>query len=332
MAVWGTVGGSGLAAGALLGGLLTDALGWQWVFFVNVPLALGAALGAPRVLPPDGPAKGGGFDLAGALLATLGSCLLVVGLVGGPEQGWGSLAGAGALSAGAAMLAAFLLLESRIRNPLLPPRLLTHRRLVTAAAVMFIVLGSVSGAFYVFTLYLQNVLGYDALAAGLAFLPLTVISMLSSERLMAPLLNRWGLRATLASGLFLHGAGMIVFAFGISDGGSFWGLLPGIVIWGLGGYGFPAMYVAATSGIEPAQQGVAAGLASTALQIGGAVGLAVIVAVTGIGAEHATAAAGAVDGLRTAASTAGLAMITASAVAFTLKAPAATAHEPLTRI
>jgi EmrB/QacA subfamily drug resistance transporter len=326
MGVWGTTGGSGLAAGALLGGVLTSALGWEWVFFVNVPLALAGVVAAPRLLPADAPRPStrGGFDMPGALVATLGASLLVFGLASGPDSGWGTIRGAGALAGGVGLLAVFFLIERHVRDPLMPLRLLRIQSLVKAMAVMFIFMGSLSGEYYLFTVYLQDVLGYDALAAGLAFVPLTLISMMSTQRLAALLLGRWGLRTTLWAGLLVNGIGMVAFTIGMTAGGSYWTLLPGIVIWGTGGFTYPTMFVVAASGLDPTEQGIASGLASTSMQIGGAIGLAAIVAIANTTGQPATAS-GIVNGLRPAGWVAGASLIVAVAIAVTLKTPRAVA-------
>ncbi|MFI7671647.1 MFS transporter [Nocardia sp. NPDC049526] len=319
MAVWGTAGGAGLAAGSLLGGVLASSLGWQWVFYVNVPLTAVAVLAAPRLLPADPPpSTRDGFDLPGALVATLGACLLVFGLAAGPEAGWTSPRGIGAIGAGAGLLAVFVLIERHTRDPLMPLRLLRIRSLATAMAVMFIFMGTLSGQYYVFTTYLQDVLGFDALHAGLAFLPLTLIAIASTERLVAPLLNRWGLRTTLSVGLLINALGMGAFTIGIAPGGSYWALVPGIIVWGAGSFTYATMFVAAASDAPPAQQGVASALANTALQIGGAVGLAVLVAITNTTNEPTTTS-GITTGLRTASWTAAAALLCAAAIAATLK-------------
>ncbi|WP_327112748.1 MFS transporter [Nocardia sp. NBC_01730] len=319
MAVWGTAGGAGLAAGSLLGGVLADTLGWQWVFFVNIPLTAVAALAAQRLLPADpSPRIRDGFDLPGALVATLGASLLVFGLASGPEAGWTSPHGAGAIAAGAGLLTLFVLIERRARDPLMPLQLLRIRSLTTAMAVMFIFMGTLSGQYYVFTVYLQNVLGFDALHAGLAFLPLTLIAIVSTERLVAPLLQRWGLRTTLWVGLLVNAIGMLAFTAAISAGSSYWALLPGIVIWGAGSFTYATMFVAAATDIVPAQQGIASGLANTTLQIGGAVGLAVLVAVTNTTSDPETAE-GITAGLRAAGWTAAAALLCAAAIAATLE-------------
>lgn len=282
LAVWGACGSGGLAAGALLGGVLTNALGWRSVLFVLVPLALLAALAARPLLDPDRRASRGGFDATGAVLATAGSSLLVFGLVSGPDAGWGSWRAAGALVAGVALLAVFVLVERRARDPLVPLRLLTNSALVTAIAVILVFQSALGGAYYVFTVYLQDVRGYNALQAGLAFVPLTVVSMAASLALTGRLIARWGVRATLFAGMAVNGAGMFLLATSMTADASFWSVLAGSVVWGVGGgVTFPAMFVAAGSGVAPGVQGVASALATSAQQIGGAVGLAALVAIAG---------------------------------------------------
>ncbi|MGG8408416.1 MFS transporter [Streptomyces sp. 12297] len=201
LAVWGACGSGGLAAGALLGGVLTDAWGWEWVLFVLVPMALLAAVLSPGILSADAPAAGdqGGFDAVGAILATAGSSLLVLGLVSGPEAGWGSLRGAGAIVAGVVILAVFALVETKTANPLVPMRLFGNRSLVTAILIILVFQSALGGAYYIFTIYVQGVLGYDALQAGLAFIPLTIISMAASLKLAGALLGSGARRAPCSS-------------------------------------------------------------------------------------------------------------------------------------
>jgi EmrB/QacA subfamily drug resistance transporter len=339
LAVWGAAGSSGLAAGALAGGVLTDALSWKWVLFVNVPLALGAAALAPRLLPPDG-RRGetrGGFDLRGAIVATAGVTLIVFGLASGPDRGWTSLRGIGALVAGVVLLGLFVLLEARTREPLLPLRLLRTRSLMTAAAVIFVFMGALSTEYYLLTTYFQNVRGYDPLEAGLGFLPLGLLSMVGAGQLSPRLLARWGFGATLALGMVGVAAATAAVATGMTAGGTYWALVPGIVLWGLaGGMTFTAMFGAATIGIAPAEQGVASGLASTFQQVGAAVGLAALVAVANAGlnldAAVAPATADVVDGLRNAGWVTAAATVVGALLALTLRPhqPAVAATEAVT--
>ncbi|MEV1177399.1 MFS transporter, partial [Nonomuraea sp. NPDC049784] len=294
LGAWGMAGSAGLAAGSLLGGVLTNYLGWEWVFFVNVPLAIGAAAAAPRLLrsdPGDTP-RPGGFDVPGALLATAGSTLLVFGLASGPEAGWGSVRGAGALVAGVALLGLLLLVESRTRDPLIPLRLLGRRSLATTMVVIAIFQGTLGGGYYVITSYLQPVLGYSALAAGLTFLPLTLVCMATALKVTPVLLGRWGVRTSLSIGMIGAGAGIGVLTAGTPIDGGFWTLLPGSVIWGFfGGVAFVSLFASAGAGVAPEQQGVASGLASTAKEVGGAMGLAIFVAVATAGQATGTASA-----------------------------------------
>jgi EmrB/QacA subfamily drug resistance transporter len=280
MGAWGMAGSAGLAAGSLLGGVLTNYLGWEWVFFVNVPLALAAALAAPRVLPADPQPVHGGFDVPGALLATAGSTLLVFGLANGPGAGWISVRGAGALAAGAALMALFVLAETRTRDPLVPLRLVRGRGLVVTMVVIAVFQATLGGGYYVLTTYLQPVLGYSALQAGLTFLPLTVVCMGAALKGAPTMLGRWGPRTTLVVGMFGTSLGIGAVTAGMSAGGSFWALMPGSALWGFfGGVAFVALYASAGSGVAPHEQGIASALASTSAQIGGAMGLAVFIAV-----------------------------------------------------
>jgi EmrB/QacA subfamily drug resistance transporter len=324
LSVWGAAGSGGLAAGALLGGVVTNAWGWQWVLFLLVPLALAAAAAARPVLAadPDHATARGGFDVVGAILATAGSSLLVLGLVSGPEVGWASVRGAGALIAGLVLLAVFVVVEKRTGDPLVPLRLFGNRGLVTAIGVILVFQSALGGAYYLFTTYLQDVLGYNALQAGLAFVPLTLVSMAASLRLTGVLLSRWGTRTTLFTGMVVNGIGMIMLAVGMATDAPFWTVLAGLLVWGVGGgLTFPAMFVAAASGVAPDEQGVASALATTSQQIGGAIGLAVLVAIANAGLDpHAEATpAAVVEGLRLALWVGGLASMAGGLIAFLLK-------------
>ncbi|WP_214415535.1 MFS transporter [Sphaerisporangium fuscum] len=330
LSVWSAAGSGGLAAGALLGGVLTQAGGWRWVLFVMVPLALVPLLAAPSLLDGDR-ARGrddGGFDLLGAAIATIGSSLLVFGLVSGPEVGWGTVRGAGALAAGVLLLIAFVVVERRTRDPLVPPRLLGKRSLATAMAVILVFQSALGGAYYIFTTYLQNGLGYNALEAGLAFVPVTVLSVVAGLKLGPALIGAWGVRPALFAGMLVNGIGIAALATGMSANGSLWGVLPGIVVWGVGGGAtFTAMFVAAASGVAPEEQGVASALATTSQQLGGAVGLAVLVAVANAGLGAAPPVTALVDGLRTSGWVAGGAAVLGAFLAFLLKRQPAAVQE-----
>ncbi|WP_079168657.1 MFS transporter [Streptomyces colonosanans] len=330
LAVWAAGGSAGLAAGALLGGVVTEFAGWRWVLYVMVPLAALALLAAPRLLARDaavGLDRGrGGFDLPGALIVTAASVFLVFGLVSGPEAGWGSVHGAGAVAAGAVLFAVFVLVERRTADPLVPLRLLRNRSLATAMLVILVFQSALGGAYYLLTGYLQDGLHYDALRAGLVFLPLTAVSLMASLRIGPPLVARWGVRRTLVTGMAVNGLGIAALGAGMSAGGSFWSLLPGIAVWGVGGgLTFPAMFVAASSGVPAEEQGVASALATTAQQIGGAVGLAFLVAIANSGRDgissRGAAHAALVHGLHAAALVAGVASVAGALLGFVLKRP-----------
>jgi EmrB/QacA subfamily drug resistance transporter len=313
LGVWGMAGSAGLAAGSLLGGVLTNYLGWEAVFFVNVPLALICVLVAPRLLPADPARSSGAFDVPGAVLATAGSALLVFGLASGPERGWGSPISTGALAAGTALLAVLLLVESRTRDPLIPLRLARGRNLATTMIVIAVFQATLGGGYYILTTYLQPVLGYSALEAGLSFLPLTLVCMFAAVKLTPALLGRWGIRRTLAASTIGTGAGIAAMVAGTTPGGGFWTLLPGSIVWGLcGGIAFVTLYASAGAGVVPAEQGVASGIASTAKELGGALGLAVFVALT-------TSSAHLLNGLHLAGWTAAAVTVAGGLIALVLE-------------
>lgn len=321
--MWGMAGSLGLAAGAVFGGVLTDLVSWRWVFFINIPLALIALIPAPKVLRPD-PATGqGGFDLPGALLATVGISAVVFGLVTGPEDGWTHPTPLTALILGAVLLVAFFVTEAKTRDPLMPLRLLKNRPLVVAMAVVFIFQTGLSGGYYVFTTYIQPVLGYTPLEAGLAFLPLTLVSVIGAGRLAPKFMERFGMRGTLSTGMIVNGAGIALTAAVMTTGGSFYAMLPGSVLWGLGGgLVFVSVFASAGSGVDLTEQGVAGAMASTAQQVGGAVGLAALVAVansTFTGTYVDAAKEDVVSGLRMAGVAGGVLLILGGLLALALK-------------
>jgi EmrB/QacA subfamily drug resistance transporter len=316
LSAWGMAGSAGLAAGSLLGGVLTNYLGWEWVFFVNVPLALGAAHAATRLLPADPSRTPGPFDVPGAVLATAGSTLLVFGLATGPDAGWLSLRAAGALAAGVVLLALLPIVESRTRDPLIPLRLARGRGLATTMIVIAVFQGTLGGGYYLLTSYLQPVLGYSSLEAGLSFLPLTLVCMVAALKLTPPLLGRWGIRTTLTVSTLGTGAGIAGMVAGTTPDGGFWTLLPGSLVWGVfGGVAFVTLFASAGSGVAAHEQGIASGMASTAKELGGAMGLAIFVAI-------ATSKTNLLEGLHVAGWTAAAITAAGGLVALALPRPA----------
>jgi EmrB/QacA subfamily drug resistance transporter len=286
VAVWGGAGAAGLVIGVLLGGVLTQAFGWEAVFFVNVPLIAIALVLAFTLIPPDRQRdRGRRFDLPGALSATLGITLVVFALVQGPSLGWGSAVVLASAVAGVLSLAAFALIERRGRDPLVPPRLLANRNLATAVAIAFLFWATFGSVLYFLTLYFQDVHGYDALEAGLAFLLPTAV-VVASSALAGRVATRCGLRPTLVGALAVGALGAAMLGLGMSADGSYWALVPGLILLSIGdGTVFTTMFIAAGTGVDDAEQGVASGIASTSTSVGAAVGLALLVLVAAAGTD-----------------------------------------------
>jgi len=305
MAMWGTAGASGVILGAAGGGLLTSTFGWESVFFAKVPLALLALLGAAALLPKDSHPEFGRFDLPGALLATAGATMLVYGLIRAPEAGWTSPEGLGAIVAGLGFIGLFLARERKAKEPLAPLSLFTHRWLVLAMLTLFIMQGTINAAHYIAFLFMETGLGFDALWSGLGFLPVTFLAIFGSAKLLPLLLAKLGLRKALIVGTAGFATALALQGIALNDAGTYWHLLPALAVWGLtAGMVYPAMFLAATTGTPSNQQGVASAIASTAGQIGGAVGLAILVAIANAGIDSSvlatTSAEDIVAGLRTA--------------------------------
>jgi MFS family permease len=322
-AVWGTAGGSGMILGSLLGGVLTDAFGWTSVFLVNVPLACAAALLALPLVPRAAAGRAGRrFDLAGALTATAGTTLVVFALVQAPESGWTAPAVLGAAMAGAVLLAAFVAVEARSADPLLPLRLLRGRDLGTGALVTFLYMATFGTLLYFLTVYFQMVRGYDALRTGLAFL-VPMAAIVAGSQLAGGRASSRGTRTAMITSIVVGGAGTAILGASLTVDGSYPALLPGLVVLGLGqGAGYTLMFGAGTAATPANQQGIASGVASTTQQVGGAVGLAVLVALANAPTSGLTGPAlraATTDGLRTAVfvAAAGIGITTLIALGFT---------------
>ncbi|GAA3193060.1 MFS transporter [Actinocorallia longicatena] len=314
LAVWSGAGASGLALGSLLGGVLTDAFGWSAVFFVNVPLAAVSIAAAYVLLPADGAREHGRtFDLPGAVLATSGITLVAFALIQGPESGWTSAVILGAFAAAAVLLAGFAAVEQRGADPLMPPRLLRNRSLIGAVALITVFGATFNALPFFLTVYFQTVHGYDALLTGLAFL-VPALLIAAGTQAGARLAGRIGMRGTLLGGTVTGAAGTAILAAGMSADASYWAVLPGIVVMALGqGVTWTAMWIAAATGVDPGEQGIASGLASTGLQVGAALGLAVLVAAAGLGSGTLAA------DLRTATYLAGAGILLGSVIALTFR-------------
>jgi EmrB/QacA subfamily drug resistance transporter len=280
LGVWGAVVGAGGAAGVLFGGILTDGLGWEWVLFVNVPIGLAAAALAPALIRESRVDSGTrAFDVAGAVAVTAGLAALVYGLVDANDAGWGSAQTLGLLAAASTLIAAFVVIELRSAHPLVPFRIFRNRTLTGANVTGLLIGAGLFSMFFFLSLYMQQVLGYDALEAGLAYLPLAV-SIVVASGVASPLVTRVGPKPVLLVGLVLMSAAL-VWLSGVSVGGSFLAdILGPSMLAGIGlGLSYVPLTVAAVSGIRADDAGLASGLINTAQQIGGAIGLAVLATV-----------------------------------------------------
>ncbi|OIJ92361.1 MFS transporter [Streptomyces monashensis] len=284
LAVWGGAGASGLTLGALLGGVLTQAFGWPAVFFVNVPLAGLVALAALKVIPEDAAAAGRRrFDLPGALTSTGGSTLLVLALVEGPELGWGSPVVVWAFVVAAVLLALFALIETRSAEPLMPFRLFRNRNLTVGMSVTFIYMATFGTLPYFLTVLLQDVHGYSALQTGLAFL-VPSVAIATGTQAGERMASKTGVRTTLVTGFVIGVVGTAVLALGFDADAGYASLSAGLIVSGVGqGIVWTAMWIAAATGVAADEQGIANGMASTTLNIGNAIGLAVLTAIAAAG-------------------------------------------------
>ncbi len=280
LGIWGGSGAAGLVIGVLVGGLLTQAFGWEAVFFVNVALAGPALLLAFVVIPGDGEReKGRKFDLPGALSVTLGVTLIVFALVQGPGLGWHSPGILVSAAAGLLLIGAFVIIERRSDDPLMPPRLLSNPNLITGVVIAFMFMATFGSVLYFLSIYFQEILGYDALQTGAGFLIPTAVVVAGSTA-AGQLVTRFGLRRTLAAALAIGALGAVALGLGISPNGTYIELIPGLMALSIGdGVVFTTMFIAAATGISDRQQGIASGIASTGSGAGAAVGLAILVLV-----------------------------------------------------
>jgi len=288
LGIWGGSGAAGLVIGVLLGGVLTRMLGWEAVFFVNVPLAGAALVLAVPLLAADRPRDTGRvFDLPGASAATGAVTLLVFALVQGPALGWDSPWIVGAGAAGLVLLVAFVAVERRSPDPLVPPKLLTNRVLTLALVVAFMFMATFGSLLYFLSIYFQDVRGYDALRTGAGFLLPTAV-VVAGSTLAGHLVSRFGLRRTLVAALAVGASGAAALGLAMSADGSYAALVPGLVAVSIGdGVVFTLMFIAAATGVAGREQGVASGIVSTSGGIGATVGLAALVLVANAG-THGT--------------------------------------------
>jgi EmrB/QacA subfamily drug resistance transporter len=277
--VYAFVASAGGSVGLLAGGILTQAINWHWIFFVNIPIGVATAVAARRLIARDeGLGVSKGADVPGAVLIT-GALMLAVYTIVKPaaELGWGAgrtlVLGALAL----ALLAAFIAREATAAQPLMPLRIFRSRHVAGANLVQALSVAGMFGMFFLGALYLQRIEGYDALEIGLAFLPVTLVMGTLSLRYSEKLIMRFGAQSTLVPGLALIAAGLVLFAQAPVDGDYVTNVLPVMVLIGAGaGVCFPSLMTLSMSGVEPSEAGLASGLVNTTVQVGGALGLAVL--------------------------------------------------------
>jgi EmrB/QacA subfamily drug resistance transporter len=277
LGIWGAVGASGGTVGVLLGGILTDTIGWEWIFFLNVPVGLGVIAVAPALLRESRADMGHRrFDLAGAVSVTAAIALLVYALVEAESAGWASTQTLGLIGASAALLALFSAIELRSRAPIMPFSIFRIRA-VTGSNVAGLALGgAVFGMIFILTLYMQQVLAYSPIETGLAWLAMS-LTALASSMVAATLVTRVGPRLPLAVGLVVAGAGLLLLARIPAGGDYVADLLPGLLVTGLGlGTAFVSLSIGALEGVAERDAGLASGLVNTTQQVGGALGVAVL--------------------------------------------------------
>jgi len=277
MGVFGFVSSGGGTIGVLLGGVLTDVLNWHWIFLVNLPVGIAVFALCLWLLPGGAGVGQGRLDVAGAVTVTASLMIAVYAIVNGNQVGWLTARTLGLLAASAVLLGVFLVLEARVRSPLVPLGLFKHRNVSVANVVGVLWAAAMFGLFFLSALYLQRVLGYDPLHVGLAFVPTSLIMGFFSLGLSAKLVLRFGIRKPLGIGLGLAAAGLLLFARA-PVGGDYWmDVLPGMILLGCGaGMAFNPLLLAAMSDVPPEESGLASGVVNTAFMMGGALGLAVL--------------------------------------------------------
>ena len=293
LGVWGAVAGSGGAAGVLLGGVLTDTLGWEWVLWVNVPIGIGAAILAPTLIPESrSTSQTRHFDAWGAITVTAGLSILVYALVDATDAGWGSAQTLGLLALSAVLLAAFVAIELRSRAPLVPFRIFRMRTLTGANAVGLLVGASLFSMFFFISLYMQQVLGYSPIKSGFSYLPLA-LTIIVSAGVASQLVTRVGFKPVLVTGMGFIAAGLLWFSQVSVGGGFVTDVLGPSLLAAVGlGFSFVPVTIAAVSGVEEREAGLASGLINTSQQVGGALGLAVLATIASSRTEDALAQGG----------------------------------------
>jgi EmrB/QacA subfamily drug resistance transporter len=276
LGAWGAVGGFGAAAGVLFGGILTDLISWEWIFFVNIPVGLAGLALAPVLLRESLDRRAQSFDVLGAVLVTAGLSTLVLAITQGRDWGWGSASTIGVIAVSAVLLAAFIGWESRVRDPLMPFSIFRLQTLTASNVAGFVLGTALFAMFLMLTLYMQQVLGFSPIETGFAYLAVAGTAVIWAN-VAAVAVNRVGVKPALIFGMSLLTIGLVYFTQ-VSVGGSYWvDLLPGFLIIGLAiPFAFVPISIAAFAGTRQEEAGLASGLMNTSQQIGGAVGIAIL--------------------------------------------------------
>jgi EmrB/QacA subfamily drug resistance transporter len=262
----------------LLGGVIVQAISWRWVFFINVPIGAVALALTARIVPESRSAAAAdrGYDVGGAIAITLGTMALVFTLIKADTWGWGSGKTIAGFAIAAVLIAAFLVIENRHPDPLVPPRIFSNRSLAASDVTMLLVAAALFGMFYFCTLYLQQVLGFSALKTGVSYLPFSLTLVVSSGA-ASRVVDRFTPKPVLVTGLLITTAGFIVLTQASGHGDYASHVLPALVILGIGlGMSFVPITIAATTGVAPEDSGLASGLLNTTQQVGGSLGLAIL--------------------------------------------------------
>ena len=277
----GAIAGSGAAIGTLLGGVLTEFAGWEWIFFVNVPIGLGVLLVVPRVVRESrAPELARHFDVAGAVTVTGGLMLLVFGLTRAPTVGWASVQTIASLIGSAVLIATAVFVEQRSRSPLVDLRIFRRRTLAGANVTGFILGTMLFGMFFLLSLYQQDVLGFSPLRTGVGNLAIA-LTIIAVSAVSQALVTRVGVKPVLTFGLVFLGGGLLYFTQISPDGSYFADVFPGFILAGVGiGCAFVPVSIAALTGVTAREAGLASGLITTSQQIGGALGLAILTTVS----------------------------------------------------
>jgi EmrB/QacA subfamily drug resistance transporter len=280
LGVWGGIAGFGGVAGVLLGGILVGSLDWRWIFFINVPVGALVVLGAVRVLVESRIEREvRRYDVTGAVSVTAGLMILVYALVGATDHGWTSARSVGLFALAAGLIAVFIVAELRSKEPLLPLSIFRNRTLSGANVVGFLVGAGVFSMFFFLSLYMQNVLRFSPLRTGLYYVPFGLVIIVAAG-VSQQLVNRLGIRWVMATGMLMLTAAMLWFTRVPVDGSYVVHLLPGFLIGAIGlGFAFVPDAIAALQGVPPERSGVASGLINTSQQIGGALGIAILITV-----------------------------------------------------